>query len=164
MPRGISLEAFRELIAQETSDLFLFLFELTPKDTSDAETIRLVNDTVDMNFDGYNWIGCPFELSLPSDNDDDSISNAQVRVQNVDRRIVEFVRRLDAKPKARFGVVRMTYGGNKYLEIPFMNFQVTSVSYDVMEVTAQLGYEQDFLSAPATSDIFDPQMAPGLFI
>jgi len=163
MPRGISLEAFRELIAQETSDLFLFLLEIDPQNDN-IDTIRLVNDSVDMEFKGYNWIGSPFELALPSDDDDGSISGAQIKVQNVDRKIVEAVRRLDAIPDVRLGIVRMDYEGNKYLEIPFMNFKLNKVSYDEIAVTGDLGYEKDFLSAPATSDIFDPQLAPGLFV
>ncbi len=40
MPRGISVEALRELVSEETSDIFTFILEIDPKDGSEENAGR----------------------------------------------------------------------------------------------------------------------------
>jgi len=63
------------------------------------EPIRLVNAGVDHIKDGSRWIGFPFELRRPSDDDD--LPRASIAVQNVDKRLSDLLDSLTSSPTVK---------------------------------------------------------------
>lgn len=49
------------------------------------EPIYIVSDTVNVTSNGQEFIACPFEFSLPQE--DEQVPKSQIRLQNVDQRI-----------------------------------------------------------------------------
>lgn len=157
--RNLSSGAIRDLFVQNSGAVMLSCvtfnhFEL-------PEPIRVVNNTVAIQFDGHEWIALPFELTLPSDNED-RVPNLEMIIDNIDRTLVELLRSVSSMPSVRVDIIRVD-GATITREIGPLDFSLLSSDIGVDAVTLTIGYAFDILNEPATQDILNPGTAPGLF-
>ena len=68
-----------------------------------VEPLRIVSDAIDYVWAGATWIGMPFEFSQLTD--DDNAATAEIRVQNVDRRIGQALRSLPNRATLRLDIL-----------------------------------------------------------
>lgn len=158
--RTLSLQAIQQMMAQEAADVFLVLAEITHPDLS--QPIRIVNNTEDIDYNGYTWIALPFRPELPSDREDE-IPAVTITIDNVDQRVVQAVRQIQSPAQFNLEVVRVDDQGTVHGEIGPMNFLLQQVTYDALTVRGTLGYESNVLDEPAMAIAFGPSVAPGLF-
>lgn len=148
---------FREgAFAQETGIAPLFLLEIDHESLS--EPIRVVNNQTDIVSNGDTYVGLAFEIDLPSEDGDQA--RVQVRIDNVDRVIVDSLRAATGRPTFTLSVVLadtpdMVEAG------PFA-MTLSEADYDAGQVTGVLVFE-DILSEPFPGDSFIPSTHPGLF-
>nr|WP_300312729.1 DUF1833 family protein [Halomonas sp.] len=157
--RSISAGAVRELFAQHSDAVMLMCLAFSHADMS--EPVRIVNNKVAIQFDGHQWIGLPFEPTLPEDTDE-KIPNVQIRVDNVDRTLVELLRSVSSMPSVRMYVVRVQ-NGTVTREIGPLDLSLLSHDIGIDTITLDIGYAIDLLNEPACQDILNPGTAPGLF-
>lgn len=185
--RTISAEALKEMFAENTGLVFLHLLTITHE--SWTETYRFVNDNQDLVYNGNTYTALPFEATLPSD-EDDVPPNVTLKIDNIDKNLVEILRSLISPPTATLEIVSRYYSAEYFKSsvwhqtihewedrnvltnenvvitseigpIEFKMLSYTNMAYTTIEI--ELGYEADILNEAASKDIFSPNNAPGLF-
>lgn len=158
--RNISAGAMRELFAQHSgAAMFACLTFDHPTMTA---PVRVVNNTVDITHNGELYTGLPFEPVLPDDIED-RVPSLEIRIDNVDRQLVEILRTVVTDlPSVLLEIIRVQ-GGVTTTEIGPLALSLISSDINVDVVTLTVGHAIDILNEPATSEIFNPGTAPGLF-
>lgn len=158
--RTLSASAVRELFAQHSGAVLLacVTFDHPTMDTP----ARVVNNAEDITFDGHLYRGLPFELSLPDDVED-RVPNLEIRIDNVERTLIELLRTVVSElPSVVIDIVRVQ-DGIVTREIGPLSFSLIGHEITVDSVTLTVGHAIDILNEPATQEIFNPGLAPGLF-
>lgn len=157
--RSISANTMRELLAQHSGSVMLTCVTFTHAEMS--EPLRIVNNTVPIQFNGYQWTALPFTMTLPEDTED-RIPNIEMVVDNVDLTMVELLRSVSSPPGVQVDVVNVQ-GSTVTREIGPLDFSLLSHDIGVDTITLTIGYAIDILNEPAVQDILNPGTAPGLF-
>ncbi|HID8537156.1 TPA: DUF1833 family protein [Stenotrophomonas maltophilia] len=159
MPRILSPAAARAVVAAETDELLLCLLTITHPD---LQTIRIVNNTEPVARGSTVWQPYPFEASFPDDTDD-ATPNVSLRIDNVDRDITRQIKALQGpRPQVRLEAVLASQPGT--VEMGPFNFTVLQVDFDIMELSVQIGYQEDFLNQGVPAQTYTPSNSPGLFV
>lgn len=108
--------------------------------------------------DRTEWIAFPFQIDLPGE-DAETPSVARLRIDNVDRQIVEALRGLPGAPTADIEVVLASQPD--VVEIGFYDLTIRAADYDALYVEAQMTFEQIF-SEPQSVEM-TPARFPGMF-
>jgi hypothetical protein len=108
--------------------------------------------------DRTTYIAFPFQIDLPGE-DPEQPATSRLRIDNVDRQIVEAIRGLSGPPLASLEVVLASQP--EVVEIGFYDLTIRSADYDALYVEAGLTYEAIY-SEPITFDM-TPARFPGLF-
>lgn len=143
--------------AAQTGEVFLVLLVIDHPQLT--EPVRLVNNTENVVSNGKTYVGFPFEFTLF--NEDDQTPRAQLRVQNVDRRIGEVVRSLRSVASVAISLVLASDPDT--VELDWIQAELRDVEGDAIAVSATVA-GHDYTVEPwpvrrATSDIL-----PGLFL
>lgn len=156
MSRTLSATAVRELLAQNSGEVFLVLLTLSHPSMT---TLRLVNNTVDVVSRANTYLAFPFELALPADLAE-QLPVVQLSISNVDRRLIDEIRGIESPLAVTLEVVAAS--ALNTVEVGPYVFDMTSVSYDQERITATLSYEP-ILNEPFPGERFTPQIFPQLF-
>jgi len=149
--------AFKAAVfAQETSEAFLVLLTIDHDDF--VEPLRFTSNGVDTVSNGDTFLAFPFRFIPPSD--DDSDQQAKLEIDNVDRRIVEAIRRLSSPPTISVNLVRESAPDT--IEVEFPEFLLQGVKYDRLVVSGTLSVES-LDNDPIPAHSFMPSFFPGLF-
>lgn len=163
---SLSTAARRAINAQETDEVFLLL--LTLSHPSLPEPIRVVDNTVNITSRGHTYVAYPFKIDLPDDAPDES-PRVRLEIDNVgvpddadplQRRVSDYIRAIDSPFTCALEIVLASTPD--VVEAGPFEVKATSAEYDVMTVSAELGYE-DLLNEPFPGDSFIPATHPGLF-
>lgn len=158
--RTLTQAALQSLLAQETGGMMLLLITIDHAEL--AQPYRFVQDTVDLTHGGETYTAAAFEISLP-DETEQGIPEVQLRLDNVDREAMTWLRTVTGPPTVSLELVHKTAAGATSSELGPINFRLTRAPYDAHSVEGVLGYEADYLNEPAVVHRFDPTVAPGLF-
>ncbi len=157
MSRSLSTTAQAAVNAQQTEEVFLILLTIDHADLS--QPIRVVSNNENIVSGGNTFVAYPFELTPPGD-DLDQVPTAKLKIDNVDRQIVDAVRVLSSPATVTMQVVLASSPDT--VELEFSNMVLRQVEYDALVVEGTMEYEDVFHSAfPAHT--FTPQSNPGLF-
>lgn len=157
MSRTLSQAARHAVNAQETEQVFLLLLTLDHADLS--QPIRVVNNTEDVTSRGDLFVAYPFEIALP-DEDPDSVARVTLRIDNVDRQIVQSLRSIQAPLSVALEVV-LAASPDTVEAGPF-NMTLIAAEYDAFVITGELAFE-DVLNEPFPGHSYIPSEYPGLF-
>lgn len=155
MPRSLSALAVASQNAQETGEVWLVLLTITAEG---MQPLRVVNNNQDVVSGGNTFIAFPFEIELPSE-EPDSPSGARLRIDNVDKRIVEAIRSISSPPSVTLQVVLASQPNT--IELSFEGLTLRGVTYDADSVRGDLVFEAIY-TEPITLSII-PTRFPGLF-
>lgn len=152
----ITANAVESANASATDEVWLMLLDITHPDLS--EPIRVVNNNENITSNGNLYIAYAFSVELPGDNDD--VPRVQLRIDNVDRVIVDSIRAIDTRPAT--AILRVILASAPDDIIAEFNASLQTVDYDQYEVTGTFGTEA-ILSEPFPGHTFTPSSHPGLF-
>lgn len=156
--RVLSATAAKAILARETDEVFLCLLEITHPDIT---TIRIANNTEPVIRADGTYNPYPFEAVLPEDSDSASPA-VQLRIDNIDRDVTRAIRNLSGVPKC---TLRVVLASNPNVdEVGPFNFSILNIDYDVMTISAQIGYEEDFLNQAVPAQSYIPSNSPGIFV
>lgn len=157
MTRQLSVAARRASFSQETDIGFLIL--LTIDHSSMEAPLRFVAWDVNIPSRGNTYYRFPFEITLPKDSIDDP-PRMQLRIDNVDRTIVQTLRTL--KTRADITVEIVTTEDPDTVEASFTGFKLSDVQYDAFTVSGSLEPET-LIREPYPSSRFTPGSFRGVF-
>lgn len=161
MPRNVSAELRSAVNAPYTDEVFLVLLKVSahPEEVNGFDPFHLVNNTEDVVSNGQAYTAFPFTVKLPND-DGDTITHAQLAIDNTDRRIVREIRSLRHPPHIELSLVLAS--NPDYIEAGPFPFLLRDVQYTASEVSGTLMHEDgDFDNVPA--DAITPTHFPGYF-
>lgn len=156
---------------QAETGLHALLGFLTITHRNLVEPIRVVSDPHNFVVDGLEFIGCPFDFQLLTD--EDQAQTTQIRVQNVDRRIGEAIRgvtdragvMLEARTTADFDlsvVPRVELIGGSSVIYGFRHFDLIDVTVNALEVTGTVML-RDYSQEPMPGKRATQSRCPALF-
>lgn len=166
MPRNVS-NAFKQAVfAQQTSEAFILLATIShPSFTDD---IRVASDPYEdlpiagvkgVISDGLEYVYLPFTITLPAQNDT-GIARASISIDNVNREIVNAVRRATSALEVSMQVVRASDVNTP--EVLVSDFRLERITYDALTVSGEITVEYYDLE-PFPSKRFTPSDFPGMF-
>lgn len=156
----LSIPARRALFASETGEVFLLL--ITISHASFTPPIRVVNNTTNITSRGNVFLGCPFQLSLPDEREEQLSSQMQIQIDNVDRKIMEGIRSLPVGATPTVTAELILASDPNTVEQDFPDFTLRQVEYDALVITGSLMVE-DMLNERYPQFEFTPVWFPGLF-
>lgn len=167
--REITPEIRRDLQAEASPNALLGFLTIWHRNL--IEPIRVVSDPVDYVVGGLQFIGCPFEFQLLTD--EDRAPQTQIRIQNVDRRIGEALRavtdratvQLEARSTADFDLSvmpREELPGGSSVIYGFRHFDLIDVTVTPLEVSGTLML-RDYTQEPWPGKRATQSRTPGLF-
>lgn len=154
---SLSTAGLKSALEFETDEVWLPLIKIEHESLD--ETIRVVANTEDIVSNGETYIAYPFELTLP-DETQDTVGQCKLRIDNVDRRIVEAVRTCTGVPKMTISIILADSPDT--VEFGPLDMNLTVVEYDSLVVDATITYD-DILNQAFPTDKFIPSKFPGLF-
>lgn len=158
MPRVLSERARRSLFSQETADVWVALLTISHPSIS---TIRVCTGGADVTSSGQLFSAFPFSITLAGSSED-TIPAARLRIDNVDRRIVEAVRSVAAMDPISVGLALVLAETPNVIEVGWFDFALREVRYDSLAVEGTLRHE-DIFSDPWPHEVVSPSRFPGIF-
>lgn len=157
MSRSLSSAAAAALHAQETSEAFIKLVEISGGGLS--VPIRAASSRTDVVSNGATYTAYPFEISLPQE-DENRPPEVELVIDNIDRTIVDAVRSLSSPPTVTLSIVLESSPDT--VEAGPFNFTMKSASWNKLTVSGRLSYEA-ILDEPYPAGTFNPVEFPGLY-
>lgn len=161
--------AFREAVYKpETGEVYVLLLTLnspvltTPIRVSTDNKDSFVIDSVTVRgtiSNGNNFVYLPMEITLPDDNEE-SITQAKITIDNIDRDILRSIRSIDIPPTITIQVV-LASSPNTY-EAEFNDFVLKDVTADALTISGSLSLG-NFLNEPFPGGSMLPSNFSGLF-
>lgn len=153
----VSTEARDAMFAQETADGLLML--LTIDHATLSSPIRVVNNHVAVTSRSNEFVGFPFQLTLPS-SDPSTPPRARLTIDNVSREIGQVIRQITSAATVLIEVVLLSDADSVELALPALSLR--NVRVDAAQVTGDISSE-DLELEPFPSRGFTPSYFPGLF-
>ena len=155
--RTVSVPALQGMLAQQTSEWFAVLLDVTHPSLMDP--IRLINDYNQVVIGPDTYLPYPFEFTLP-DEQDDREPQASLVIDNTDRMLVANIRSMQGPPNIQARIVR----GQNPTDIEWgpIDFIVRSVQYDAHYIRFRLTF-LNYSEEPFPFIVFTPRLFPGLF-
>ncbi len=157
MSRTLSQAARRAINAEATGEVFLLLLTIEHEEL--AAPIRVVNNTENVVSRGELYVAYPFEIALPGE-DPESVARVSLRIDNVDRQIVQALRPVQAPLSVALEVVLA--GSPDTVEAGPFTLTLIAAECDAFVVTGELAFE-DVLNEPFPGHSYIPSDYPGLF-
>lgn len=149
--------ALRTVLEQWShDDTYIVLVTITHEDMSDI--IRVANNNEDVISNGHTYIGFPFDISIPQE--DDSPPKGVLTVQNVDKRIGQAIEGLKVPPRIKIEVVLASDPDDVWLE--YKNFWLRDAQGDAAAVSGVID-TWDFLRDIWPARLATKDRCPGLF-
>jgi hypothetical protein len=156
----ISETQLRALLAQETDEVVLMC--VTISHPTIAAPYRLVTDTTPLVRASGTFEPFALALNLPTQ-DEDSIPQVQMSIDNVDNKILLSIRNLPAGVRPSVLMEVVTASEPDTLMVGAANLKILSIDYDDGTVNATIGFEDDILNTAIPGASYTPTNSPGLF-
>jgi hypothetical protein len=153
----VSARAQAAMNLAETDEIWLPLLVIECDDL-DAP-LRIVSNTEDIVSNGETYTAYPFEMDLPPQDDEVTIST-RIQIDNVDLDIMKTLRAVTGRPKLTLSIVLARTPD--ILERGPMEFDLETIDYDAATIEGSLVFDS-ILEEPSGAYSFTPQYFPALF-
>lgn len=154
--RTLSPVALASAHAQETGEAWIVL--MTVEHEAIETPIRVCTNNENVISNGETFLPLPFEIELPGE-DPEQPARARVRIDNIDRIIVDTLRAISSPPTVTLQVVLASQPD--VLEAEFSGLKLRDADYDAGTVSGTLEFE--FILAEPVATSMTPGVLPGLF-
>lgn len=157
MSRSISPSALKEVLAQQSAEVFLVCMKIEDPSVS---TIRVVHNTENLVRSDGTYLPFAFTIQLPDDVGD-RLPSVSVSFENVSLEILRALRTVPGVPKVTVFVVTATTP--EVIEVGPLEFSLLSIQYNAQAVTGTLGFQENILSKAVPEQTYTPTNSKGLF-
>lgn len=154
--RSLSTAALNSAFAEQTDEVWLTL--LTISHPSLTEPLRCVNNIENVVSNGYTYTAVPFFVELPTENSE-TPGEARLRIDNIDRAIVQVIREIAEPPSVSIAVVLASQPDIE--EVRIDGLVLKNVGYDVGTVQGALSFDE--LAVEPICELITPDRFPGLY-
>lgn len=156
MANQLSPELLAQLFAQESDDPFLTLVTLTHED---FDTIRLVNNKVDIVSRGNTFKAFGFKVRLPTD-DGESLRDYEFTIDNVTRELITATRSVTTPIGFKLEMILASMPDEVQISVEDLLLQ--NVNYNKNRLTAHVILD-NILNTEMTSEKYMPGNFRGIF-
>lgn len=156
MPNNLSAELLAQIFAQESDDPYLALVTLSHPDLT---TIRLVNNSVDIESRGNTFQAFPMKLKFPVD-DGESAKEFTIEFDNVSLELIEEIRSVTTGISVTIEMILASMPD--VVQYSQDELVIFSVNYNASRIVAKIILD-NFLNTEMTSEKYAPNNFPGLF-
>ena len=158
--RTVDPSVLAQMLAPQTGHSVIPLLKISH--SSLTTPLYYAGDYKDVTYNSQVYTAFPFEIVLPDDTDE-TVPQVKLVIDNVGQDLVNLIRSAGDPPSIQLHFVDISPSNVVTLLIGPLDFSLLGVSYTMSVIEMSLGYESDLLNAAATSEFFDPTIAPGLF-
>lgn len=159
MARSLPLTVVQALFAQQTSQVYLVLCEISH---SSFTTVRVVNNTQAITSDGNVYAPFPFSVILPPDQEDLQL-RAQLILYDAERDIIDNLRVVAGSRELMQAKLKVIEAGNPDTILQSVSgLQVRNVTYQIGALNLDLNVDS-LLNEGYPRDSFSPGNFPGIF-
>lgn len=148
------------MLADRTSEVFITLLKIDH--ASFANPILLAYNTEPVVRADGTYQPYPFQVNLP-DQDEDSLPQVTVTVDNVDLTVNDAIRTLTGDPPTVTMMVVLADSPDTVEAGPFI-YSLQNAQADAQTIQGALGFESDIFSQQVPSQTYTPVSSPGLFL
>ena len=159
MSRAMGSSAIAALNQPQSSEVFLFLLDVTMTIDGSPQYFHFVNNTEAVTRNTVTYIPMAFRIVLP--NEGESISEAKLVIDAVDLTIVEAMRKEQNRPQVTFMLILASSPDADPEAGPF-TFDINNVTYNHQSLSCTLNYGKK-LEAKFPKIGKTPYYFPGLF-
>jgi len=157
MARIVSATAQQAVNAPQTNQVFLVIVEITHTDL--VTPLRFVNNNVDITSNGNVYTACAFNFTPPAD-EDGTIKNTQIIIDNVDRSITQVIRALVGPPSLSISIILADNPND--IEVGPWEFILRNVTYNISTIGGDLIY-LNYLLDYFSPIVYNANNFPGLY-
>lgn len=154
--RQVSPNMVEAITAPETSEVFLYLLEITHEDLTTP--LRVVNNYENIVSNGNTYLGTSFSFTPPTMNNG-TMTPAKLTIDNTDRRITEIIRSITSAAIVNASVIMVSDPDT--IEFGPLELTLKDVQYNVDTVVGTL-YKEMYLDEGVSNIVMDNQLFPGL--
>lgn len=163
-------EQFKDnLLVVNAPESFVTLLEIYHPNL--PERIYVNDDVEDVTVFGKTWLGCPFEYTLPND-EDQVVSAGTISIDNIggvllpdgqgnEKTLSQWIDEADGGRHIKVRLIQ-TLLSDPYPEVDF-EFELSGLSVDRHKVSGQISHGSTAKNNHAVGVFFTPEMAPGIF-
>lgn len=133
MSRNLSSVARQAVQAPQTAEVFLLIVEITHADL--ASPLRLVNNNESITSGGNVYQPLAFKFTPPVE-EDGTIKNSKITIDNVDRQLVLALRSISTFPLVSISIIRAASPDT--IEAGPWNFELRNANYNAHDITGEL--------------------------
>lgn len=148
----------KKINSVSNDELPLLLLEITQVDL--PAPVRVVQDNVDIVFEGNVYTALGFEATLPDDIAN-KLPRANIRIDNVGRELVGPIESSGGAQGAICRMIQIMRSDPATVEWE-ITMDLSNLSIDMLQVTGELSFD-DLLNKPGVTKVYRPSVAPGLF-
>ena len=148
------------MLADRTAGVFITLLRIDH--ASFANPILLAYNTEPVVRADGTYQPYPFQVNLP-DQDEDSLPQVTVTVDNVDLTVNDAIRTLTGDPPTVTMMVVLADSPDTVEAGPFV-YSLQNAQADAQTIQGALGFESDIFSQQVPSQTYTPVSSPGLFL
>lgn len=156
MSRDLTAALKQAIYSSSTEEAFLVLLEITHASLS--EPVRVTSDAVATTHDSNTYNPLRFKIALPDD-DPDKFPTTTLEISNVDRRVVEAIRKITDAADVTMKVVLGSAPDT--VEAGPITMKLRNVRYDQLNVSGDLE-SSDFSVEPFPAHTYNPVDYPFL--
>lgn len=157
-----SIKALQQIYKLATTAMFPALLKITYVIDGETNYLRLVNNKVDMIFNGETYKAYSFEYEAPKQSDS-RMGNGSLSISCIDQEVIRIIRSITNRARAE--IVAAFYfaeDGTTYFEgIEEWKFDLASVTWDGLVATWQMIYD-DRMSIIVPCAKMSAQRCPGV--
>lgn len=152
----LSPQLLAQLFAQESSDPFLTLVTLSH---DSFDTIRLVNNSVNITSRGDVFTAFPMKIRFPVD-DGETARDFTIDFDNVGLELIEEIRTVTTPISVKIELILASIPNE--VQISQEDLLIEALTYNDKKISAKIALD-NFLSTEMTSERYNPSNFPGLF-
>jgi hypothetical protein len=156
MSRTLSTTLVEAVLSQETKEIYLILLTISSDDLS--YDLRFVNNYEDVVSGGETFLGFPFQISLPHD-EERRLPSVKLIIDNVAREIIDEIRTLTTPPTVQMDII-LASDPDTIEDGPYI-LTLREANWDRLTISGRL--QGDDILNQKYGEQFTPQNAPGLF-
>lgn len=162
--RTLSAQALASLYSESGGYSMPVLLAITHGVAGYTNPLLIVNNTVDLIYDGDTYVAFPFKFDPPDVKSDGSVQNAKMTISAIDQQIAAILRSTSTPPTmtAKAMYYSDETGTVVFEPVASYSFTLRNVTGSVDIISADLIYEEN-LDLEYPVEEFRPTGFPGLF-